>query len=59
MKFLPENKQMNIEQGMSKEERGTRHGKAHEDTGGRGRLIAISRVCRLVDLLNVRVFRGY
>jgi hypothetical protein len=33
------NKQMNVEQGMSKEARGNRHGKAQEDTGRCGRLI--------------------
>jgi hypothetical protein len=50
---------MNLEQGMSKEEGGNRHEKAQEDTRNLVRLISISRVCRLVHLLNVRVFRGY
>jgi hypothetical protein len=50
---------MNIEQGMSKEEGGNRHEKAQENTRSLVRLISISRVCRLVYLLNFRVFRGY
>jgi hypothetical protein len=50
---------MNIEQGMSKEEGGNRHEKAQENTRSLVRLISISRVCRLVYLLNSRVFRGY
>jgi hypothetical protein len=50
---------MNIEQGMSKEEGGNRYEKAQENTRSLVRLISISRVCRLVYLLNFRVFRGY
>jgi hypothetical protein len=54
-----EKEQMNIEQGMSKEEGGHRHEKAQEDTRSLVRRISISRVCRVVYLLNSRVFRGY
>jgi hypothetical protein len=45
--------------GTSKEERGNRHEKAQDDTRSLVRLISSLRVCRLVDLLNVRVLRGY
>ncbi len=51
--------QMNIEQGMSKEEGGNRHEKAQEDTGSLVRLISISGVRRLVYLLSCRVLGGY
>jgi hypothetical protein len=50
---------MNIEQGMSKEEGGNRHEKAQEDTRSLVPPISISRVSRLVYILNFRVFRGY
>jgi hypothetical protein len=49
---------MNLEQEMSKEEGGNRREKVQEDTRNPVRLISISRVCRLVHLLNVLVFRG-